>query len=366
MVAPSDMMDGRVARDPRGARRGAGFERAGDPVLRGEVRVGLLRPVPRGGRLRARSSGDRRGYQMDPGQRPRGAARGRLDVEDEGADILMVKPALPYLDVIRARAGAHRPAVAAYNVSGEYAMVKAAAAQGLDRRGARRCSRSLTVDPPRRRRPDPHLPREGRRAVAEADRRERGDALARAVRARAGRSIPGGVNCPVRAFRAVGRHAALHRARRGRARLGRRRQRATSTTSARGARSSWATPHPEVVDGVQAAAARGTSFGAPTRARGRARRARCVEARARASRWCASSRSGTEATMSALRAGARLHRPRHDRQVRRLLPRPRRRAAGRRPARASRRSASPASAGVPAGVAVADTLVAAVQRPRRR
>jgi porphobilinogen synthase len=73
--------------------------------------------------------GDRRGYQMDPANVREALKEVRLDVE-EGADIVMVKPALPYLDVIRAvRETSDRP-VAAYNVSGEYAMVKAAAARG--------------------------------------------------------------------------------------------------------------------------------------------------------------------------------------------------------------------------------------------
>jgi porphobilinogen synthase len=73
--------------------------------------------------------GDRRGYQMDPANVREALREVRLDV-DEGADIVMVKPALPYLDVIRAvRERVDRP-VAAYNVSGEYAMVKAAAERG--------------------------------------------------------------------------------------------------------------------------------------------------------------------------------------------------------------------------------------------
>ncbi|PYQ05864.1 MAG: porphobilinogen synthase [Acidobacteria bacterium] len=73
--------------------------------------------------------GDRRGYQMDPANVREALREVRLDVE-EGADVVMVKPALPYLDVIRAvRESCDRP-VAAYNVSGEYAMVKAAAQRG--------------------------------------------------------------------------------------------------------------------------------------------------------------------------------------------------------------------------------------------
>jgi porphobilinogen synthase len=73
--------------------------------------------------------GDRRGYQMDPPNVREALREVRLDVE-EGADMIMVKPALPYLDVIRAVRESFDLPVAAYNVSGEYAMVKAAAQRG--------------------------------------------------------------------------------------------------------------------------------------------------------------------------------------------------------------------------------------------
>jgi porphobilinogen synthase len=80
--------------------------------------------------------GDRRGYQMDPANAREGVREALIDV-DEGADMVMVKPALPYLDVIRRVREATDVPLAAYNVSGEYAMVKAAAAQGLlDERAA--------------------------------------------------------------------------------------------------------------------------------------------------------------------------------------------------------------------------------------
>jgi porphobilinogen synthase len=78
--------------------------------------------------------GDRRAYQMDPANADEALREVRLDVE-EGADVVIVKPALPYLDVIRRVKDETRMPVAAYNVSGEYAMVKAAAAAGyLDER----------------------------------------------------------------------------------------------------------------------------------------------------------------------------------------------------------------------------------------
>jgi porphobilinogen synthase len=81
----------------------------------------------------APASGDRRGYQMDPGNVREALRECQLDV-DEGADVLMVKPALPYLDVISAVRSTVDIPVAAYQVSGEYAMVEAAAANGwIDR-----------------------------------------------------------------------------------------------------------------------------------------------------------------------------------------------------------------------------------------
>jgi porphobilinogen synthase len=82
----------------------------------------------------APASGDRRGYQMDPGNVREALRECQLDV-DEGADVLMVKPALPYLDVVRAVRERFELPLAAYSVSGEYAMLKAAAAAGdLDER----------------------------------------------------------------------------------------------------------------------------------------------------------------------------------------------------------------------------------------
>ena len=101
---------------------------------------------------------------MDPANADEAVREALLDVE-EGADMVMVKPALPYLDVIRRVKEATRVPVAAYNVSGEYAMIKAAAAAGyLDERAA--VLEALTVDPPRRRRHRDHLPRQGGRRVA--------------------------------------------------------------------------------------------------------------------------------------------------------------------------------------------------------
>jgi porphobilinogen synthase len=127
MVAPSDMMDGRVAAI-RAALDGAGFAEL--PILSYAAKYASAFYGPfREAADSAPQFGDRRGYQMDPPNVREALREVRLDVE-EGADIVMVKPALPYLDVIRAVAESFDRPVAAYNVSGEYAMVKAAGARG--------------------------------------------------------------------------------------------------------------------------------------------------------------------------------------------------------------------------------------------
>ena len=109
--------------------------------------------------------GDRRGYQMDPANGREALRETLLDIE-EGADMVMVKPALPYLDVIRAVKERTTMPLAAYNVSGEYAMLKAAVAAGyLDERAA--VLEDAHLDPPRGRRHRHHLPREGRGEMAE-------------------------------------------------------------------------------------------------------------------------------------------------------------------------------------------------------
>jgi porphobilinogen synthase len=127
VVAPSDMMDGRVGAI-RKALDTTGF--AETPILSYAAKYASAFYGPfREAADSAPQFGDRRSYQMDPANVREALKEVRLDVE-EGADIVMVKPALPYLDVIRAvRDFVDRP-VAAYNVSGEYAMVKAAAARG--------------------------------------------------------------------------------------------------------------------------------------------------------------------------------------------------------------------------------------------
>ena len=127
IVAPSDMMDGRVAAIRR-ALDGAGYVET--PILSYAAKYASAFYGPfREAADSAPQFGDRRGYQMDPANVREALREVRLDVE-EGADMVMVKPALPYLDVIRAVKEATDRPVAAYNVSGEYAMVKAAAARG--------------------------------------------------------------------------------------------------------------------------------------------------------------------------------------------------------------------------------------------
>jgi porphobilinogen synthase len=127
VVAPSDMMDGRVGAI-REALDDAGY--APLPILSYAAKYASAFYGPfREAADSAPQFGDRRGYQMDPANVREALREVSLDVE-EGADIVMVKPALPYLDVIRAVAETSDRPVAAYNVSGEYAMVKAAAARG--------------------------------------------------------------------------------------------------------------------------------------------------------------------------------------------------------------------------------------------
>jgi len=134
VVAPSDMMDGRV-HAIREALDDHSFESA--PILSYAAKYASAFYGPfREAAGSAPSFGDRRGYQMDPANVREALRECELDLE-EGADALIVKPALPYLDVIRAAREAFDAPIAAYNVSGEYAMVKAAARSGwLDERQA--------------------------------------------------------------------------------------------------------------------------------------------------------------------------------------------------------------------------------------
>jgi porphobilinogen synthase len=127
LVAPSDMMDGRVGAIRR-ALDAAGFTQL--PILSYAAKFasGFYGPF-RDAAQSTPAFGDRRGYQMDPANVEEALREVALDVE-EGADMVMVKPALPYLDVIRRVKERFGYPVAAYQVSGEYAMIKAAAANG--------------------------------------------------------------------------------------------------------------------------------------------------------------------------------------------------------------------------------------------
>ena len=134
IVAPSDMMDGRV-----GAIRAALDEEGlvDTPIVAYSAKFASAFYGPfREAAGSTPAFGDRRAYQLDPANGDEALREALLDVQ-EGADVIMVKPALAYLDVIRRVKDATRLPVAAYNVSGEYAMVKAAAAAGaLDERTA--------------------------------------------------------------------------------------------------------------------------------------------------------------------------------------------------------------------------------------
>ncbi len=134
VVAPSAMMDGQVAAI-RHALDAAGLRDAGIMAYAAKHASAFYGPF-RDAAGSAPQFGDRRSYQMDPANAREAVREIALDVE-QGADIVMVKPALAYLDVIRAAREATRLPVAAYWVSGEYAMVKAASASGwLDERSA--------------------------------------------------------------------------------------------------------------------------------------------------------------------------------------------------------------------------------------
>ena len=127
MVAPSDMMDGRVGAI-REALDESGFAQL--PIMAYSAKYASAFYGPfREAAGSAPQFGDRRGYQMDPPNVREAIREVAIDIEEQ-ADIVMVKPALAYLDVVRAVRDSTELPVAAYNVSGEYAMLKAAAAQG--------------------------------------------------------------------------------------------------------------------------------------------------------------------------------------------------------------------------------------------
>ena len=133
-VCPSDMMDGRIGA-VRAALDGAGFD--GTPIVAYSAKYASAFYGPfREAAESAPAFGDRRSYQLDPANVREAVREVELDLA-EGADVVMIKPALPNLDVIRAARDRFQVPVAAYNVSGEYAMIKAAASKGfMDERQA--------------------------------------------------------------------------------------------------------------------------------------------------------------------------------------------------------------------------------------
>jgi len=132
MVGPSGMMDGQVAAI-REALDEAGFQKVGIIAYAAKFASAFYGPFREAAECAPRF-GDRTGYQMDPANADEAIREVRADIA-EGADIVMVKPALPYLDIIRRTKDETRFPMAAYNVSGEYAMLKAAALAGwLDER----------------------------------------------------------------------------------------------------------------------------------------------------------------------------------------------------------------------------------------
>ena len=142
MVAPSDMMDGRVAAI-RSVLDQNGY--TSTPILSYSAKYASAFYGPfREAAGSAPAFGDRRGYQMDPHNRNEALKECALDAE-EGADLLMVKPALSYLDVIRDVADNFDLPLAAYSVSGEYAMIKAASAAGLIDEYRVMCESALSI-----------------------------------------------------------------------------------------------------------------------------------------------------------------------------------------------------------------------------
>jgi porphobilinogen synthase len=127
MVAPSDMMDGRIFAIREGLEK-AGFTKTGIMAYSAKYASCFYGPF-RDALDSAPGFGDKKTYQMDYGNRIEAVREAQMDVE-EGADIVMVKPGLPYLDIVREVKNSVDVPVSVYNISGEYAMIKAAAKMG--------------------------------------------------------------------------------------------------------------------------------------------------------------------------------------------------------------------------------------------
>ena len=142
MVAPSDMMDGRVARI-RQVLDENGY--VNTPIMSYSVKYASAFYGPfRDAAGSAPAFGDRKSYQMDPHNAREALLEAELDVQ-EGADILMVKPGMAYLDVLRSLKEKFHQPVALYSVSGEYAMIQAAAAAGYIDREALICESAVCM-----------------------------------------------------------------------------------------------------------------------------------------------------------------------------------------------------------------------------
>jgi porphobilinogen synthase len=127
MVAPSDMMDGRIAAIREGFEKG-GYTKMGIMAYSAKYASCFYGPF-RDALDSAPGFGDKKTYQMDYANRIEAVKEALMD-EEEGADIVMVKPGLPYLDIVREVKNAVKVPVSVYNISGEYAMIKAAAKMG--------------------------------------------------------------------------------------------------------------------------------------------------------------------------------------------------------------------------------------------
>ena len=156
IVAPSDMMDGRIGAHPRARSMRASFIHVRILAYSAKYASAFYGPFRDAvGSGTSLGKGDKKTYQMDPGNSDEALHEVALDL-DEGADFVMVKPGMPYLDIVRRVKERFGVPTFVYQVSGEYAMLKAAGDAGLDRR-RRLHDGSAAGIPARRRRRDPHL-----------------------------------------------------------------------------------------------------------------------------------------------------------------------------------------------------------------
>ncbi len=291
VVAPSGMMDGQVGAI-RAALDAAGHHDTAILAYAAKYASALYGPFREAAEVTIADGGDRRGYQQDPANRREALAEVALDVA-EGADMVMVKPALTYLDVIAGVRAAFDVPVAAYHVSGEYAMVKAAAEQGwID--GPAVALEQVTA-----------VKRAGADFVLTYFAGELAEVLGgvkepvsaalfeRARRVHPRRGQLAGALVPL-----GGGHALLRGPGRGRLRVGRRREPAARLRPVLRGLHPRSRP-PAVVGAIDGAAGLGTTFGAPTE--GEVLLAEAICARVDGCEQVRLVSSGTEAAMSAVR-----------------------------------------------------------------